>query len=344
MKTTKSKLLEACLKVGLDTKSADSIWIELEKENPSKFNIENLAYYFGALIIMSAMGWFMTDTWDSIGGLGISFLGTIYFVIFLIIGRHLWFKKKLTIPGGLLITISIWMVPLIVFGIEKYTDLWPQDSQGSFQDYHNWIRGSWIIMEITTIIAGFIALKFIRFPFLSFPIAFSLWYLSMDLTPILMGSTDFSWEQKQLVSVYFGLGMLVFSYFIDRKTKNDFAFWGYLFGMFAFWGGLSLINMESELNKFIYCLINLFFILISVIIQRRVFIIFGSIGVFSYLGHLAFKVFENSLLFSIALSILGITVIFLGIKYNRNKEYIERKLMESLPDFLLNLNPERREK
>lgn len=102
--------------------------------------------------------------------------------------------------------------------------------------------------------------------------------------------------------------------------------------------------MESELNKFIYCLINLFFILISVIIQRRVFIIFGSIGVFSYLGHLAFKVFENSLLFSIALSILGITVIFLGIKYNRNKEYIERKLMESLPDFLLNLNPERREK
>lgn len=83
-------------------------------------------------------------------------------------------------------------------------------------------------MEIATIIAGLIALQFVRFPFLSFPIAFSLWYLSMDLTPILIGSTEFSWEQKQIVSVYFGLGMLVFSYFIDKKTKDDFAFWGVL--------------------------------------------------------------------------------------------------------------------
>lgn len=343
MKISKSKLLDACSKAGLDNISAKKIWVELEKENSSKFNIENLAYYFGALIIMSSMGWFMTEAWDSIGGLGISFLGTIYFVIFLIFGRHLWFIKKLTIAGGLLITVSIWMVPLIIFGIEKYTDLWPQDSQGSFQDYHVWIRGSWIIMEIATIIAGFIALKFIRFPFLSFPIAFSLWYLSMDLTPILKGSIDFSWEQKQLVSIYFGLALLLFSYFIDRKFKDDFAFWGYLFGLLAFWGGLSLLNSDSELNKFFYCLINFVFILLSVIIQRRVFIIFGSIGVFYYIGHLAFKVFKDSLLYPIALSILGIIIIFLGIKYNRNKEYIERKLVQLLPPFLINLNPNKRD-
>jgi len=67
----------------------------------------------------------------------------------------------------------------------------------------------------------------------------------------------------------------------------------------------------------------MFFILFSVIIQRRVFIIFGSIGVFLYIGHLAFKVFEDSLLFPIALSLLGIIIIFLGIKYNSNKEKID---------------------
>lgn len=102
------------------------------------------------------------------------------------------------------------------------------------------------------------------------------------------------------------------------------------------------MNSDSELNKLIYCLINIFFILLSVIIQRRVFIIFGSIGVFSYLGHLAFKVFEDSLLFPIALSLLGILIIYMGITYNRNKEKIEKKMSELLPEFLLKLNPERR--
>ena len=231
------------------------------------------------------------------------------------------------------------MIPLIVFGIEKYTGLWPQDSQGSFQDYHVWVRGSWVIMELATIIGGIITLKYVRFPFLTFPIAFSLWYLSMDITSIIYGVKEYSWEQIQLVSVYFGLTMLIVSYFIDRRTKEDFAFWIYLFGIMAFWGGLSSMNSDSELNKLLYCAINVFLILISVIIQRRVFIVFGSIGVFGYLGHLAFRIFNDSLLFPLALSLLGIAIIYLGIIYNRNKLIIEETLRNILPDFLLKLNP-----
>ena len=96
MKINQSNLFNACSRIGLDKELATKIWSELEKENSSTFNIENLAYYFGALIIMSAMGWFMTDAWDSVGGLGISFLGFIYFAIFLLVGRHLWFNKNLT--------------------------------------------------------------------------------------------------------------------------------------------------------------------------------------------------------------------------------------------------------
>ena len=344
MKISQSNLIHACSRAGLDDESANKIWNELKKENSSKFNLENLAYYFGALIIMSAMAWFITDAWDSLGGLGISFLGILYFFLFFFAGRYFWFSKKLRIPGGLLVTISISMISIIVFGIEKYTNLWPQDAQANFHDYHLWLRGSWIIIEIATIIAGLITLKFIRFPFLSFPIAFSLWYLSMDLAPILKGTSTFSWEEKQLVSTYFGLAMLLVSYFIDKRTKDDFAFWGYLFGMFAFWGGLSSMSTDNELNRFLYFLTNAFLVFISVIIQRRVFIIFGSIGVSLYFGYLAFEVFKDSLLFPIALSLLGVSVIYLGIVYSKNKDKIEQKITDSLPDFLLKLNPECRKK
>ncbi|MEP6888403.1 MAG: hypothetical protein ABI945_08785 [Nitrospirales bacterium] len=47
-------------------------------------------------------------------------------------------------------------------------------------------------MEVGTILAAAIALRFIRFPFLTAPIAFTLWYMSMDLTPLFFGQTEYS--------------------------------------------------------------------------------------------------------------------------------------------------------
>lgn len=72
--------------------------------------------------------------------------------------------------------------------------------------------------------------------------------------------------------------MLVGAYGVDRRTREDFAFWGYLFGLLAFWGGLSLLESDSEWNRFLYGLVNLAFILIAVLFQRKVFIVFGTIG------------------------------------------------------------------
>jgi hypothetical protein len=339
MKISKSNLQDACARLGINSETADRLWSELEKENTSKFDIEHLAYYFGSFIVMSAMGWFMTQAWGDGDGIGISVLGSIYFLVFIFVARRLWFRKHLVVPGGLLFTLAVWMVPLVVFGIEKYTGLWPQETQTSFHDYHVWVRGSWLAMEMATIVTGAVVLWYIRFPFLTFPVAFSLWYLSMDLTPMIYGADDFSWEQRQLVSVWFGILTLIGVYFIDRKTKEDYAFWGYLFGLMAFWGGLSSMNSDSELNKLLYCLINMFLILVSVVIQRRVFLVFGSIGIFAYLGHLAFRVFKDSMLFPVALSLLGIAIIYLGIVYNRNKLKIEEAVRNSLPDALLKLNP-----
>ena len=57
--------------------------------------------------------------------------------------------------------------------------------------------------------------------------------------------------------------------------------------MLAFWGGLSLLESDSEWSRFLYCLINLSFMLIAVLFQRKIFIVFGAIGVFGYIGYLA---------------------------------------------------------
>jgi len=155
--------------------------------------------------------------------------------------------------------------------------------------------------------------------------------MSMDLTPLIYGRSDFTWNQRLWVSLWFGLAFLVVSFLVDRRTRDDYAFWGYLFGTLAFWGGLSLMDSQSEVSKLLYCLINVVLMLISVLLDRRVFIVFGALGVFGYLGHLAYTVFKDSLLFPFALSALGLAIIWLGIYYQRYRTRIEGAIVALLP-------------
>ena len=90
---------------------------------------------------------------------------------------------------------------------------------------------------------------------------------------------------------------------------EDFAFWCYLFGLMAFWGGLTSMDSGSELKRFIYLLINVGLVGIAVKLRRSAFLVFGALGVYVYLGHLAWQVFKDSLLFPFILALLGLSLI-----------------------------------
>ena len=66
-------------------------------------------------------------------------------------------------------------------------------------------------------------------------------------------------------------------------------------------------------------------------IGRRVFTVLGAIGVASYLGYLAWRVFEDSLLFPFALTLLGLGVVALGIWWQRHEAAIHARLAGWLP-------------
>ncbi|MBW4599777.1 MAG: hypothetical protein KME29_09210 [Calothrix sp. FI2-JRJ7] len=96
---------------------------------------------------------------------------------------------------------------------------------------------------------------------------------------------------------------------------------------------------SKEIQKFIYCLINLGLILLSIILRRKVFIVFGSMGVFGYLSHLAYTIFKDSILFPFALTVLGIFIIYVGVLYQKNNRNIERLLDQWLPDSIRQFLP-----
>jgi len=329
----------------LSPEQAETLWQALEQRQAlrPRLNLATVAYYFGALIVISAMGWFMTEAWEKFGGGGIFLIASAYAGCFLVAGLNLWFQQGFKIPGGILITLAVCMTPLALYGLQRLLGLWPQGDPGVYRGYHIWMKGSWLWLELGTIAAGLIALRFVRFPFLTAPIAFTLWYMSMDLTPLLFGKIAFTYNERLWVSLCFGLAVLAASFLVDRRTtEDDYAFWGYLFGLLAFWGGMSLMESHSELTRFIYALINCGLIFLSVALQRPVFIVFGALGVFGYLGYLAARIFKDSLLFPFALSLLGILIIWLGLIYQRQRLAIEAGIRARLPQGLKRLLPTER--
>jgi hypothetical protein len=334
MNVAKRDLLRAAAECGVSDQQAELLWNTLDRHQAgsTRFDVPNVAYYLGALVVMAAMGWFMTTAWERFGGRGILGIATTYAVCFALVGYRLWQKESYRIPGGLLVTLAVWMVPLAIYGLERTTGIWPQGDPGVYAGYHTWVKGSWFLMEIGTIAAGLVALRFVRFPFLTFPIAFAFWYMSMDLAPLLLRRPHdawYAWDDRLWVSLGVGLIMLILSVLIDRRTREDYASWGYLFGLLSFSGGL-LVLMRGEPSWAVYGLVNLAVMVTAVVLQRRAFLVFGAIGVYVYLGHLAYVVFKDSLMFPFALTVLGLVIIYGGVLYQRHHEQIESRTRGTL--------------
>lgn len=326
----------------IDTARAEALWQFLDERAGAdlrpRFDLVHVLWYAGALIVIGAMGLFTSLAFAELGGAVLAPIAALYAVLFTAAGQRLW-QRGLRIPGGLLITVAVSMAPLFVYGVQDALGWWTHAEPGHYRDFYVWIRASWLPMELATIAAGLVALRFWRFPFLVAPIAVALWFMSMDLVPWVFGADWDSWDQRRIVSLWFGLAMLAVAWVVDVRSRGDFAFWLHLFGLLAFWGGLTLLESDSELAAFFYCLINLALLLLALFLQRRAYAVFGALGVAAYLHHLAYEVFEDSLLYPFALSLIGIGVIAAGLLLHRHRDTLERLLAERLPPGLRALRP-----
>ena len=310
----------------------------------AKFDVARLFWYAGALIVIGAMGIFSTVAFSQIGGRALTACAIIYAVAFTLAGHHLWYRKNLRVPGGLLIAIAVSMAPLAVYGIQAELGWWGSFGRpGTVHDFYVWIKGSWIFMDIAAIIAGVVALRFFRAPFIVSIIAVALWFMSMDLTPWVFGVDQFDFEMRRKVSVWFGLAILMVAWAVDYRSRSgDFAFWLHLFGLMAFWGGISATAGATEVGRAVYCLFNVGLLFVAVFLMRRAYAVFGAFGIILYLGHLAGVVFKDSLLFPFALSTIGIAVVAAGLLYHRNQQAIAAWLSANLPQAVLRLRPDGR--
>jgi len=325
IKIDEEQLQTAVAGAGLSREIGQRLWSELSTatESEPRFEAAHVAYYFGALLVIGAMGWFMTTGWDTFAGWQLFAISAGYAAVFLAVAWRLWPKPMFRIPAGLLATVAVCMTPLAVYGLERQFNFWPGTDPISYVRFHPYIDASWVLMEAATVIAAVIALRFFPFPFLTAPAAYALWYMSMDATELLF-KTQWTWQEKCEVSIAFGLAMLIVSYLLDRRTRLDYSFWGYLFGLLAFTGGLSLCHSGSELAKFGYFLIHFAMIVTALILKRKVFLVFGGLGVFGYLCNEAYGYFRNSVAFPFILTLIGVGMIIGAVQFKKREAELLR--------------------
>lgn len=345
MHITRATLDEATSKGLLSDEQGQALWsylLERELDTPS-FKAAHILYYLGGMIAIGAMTLFMTLGWERFGGTGLLLVAVFYCAIALTLTEFLLGRRHLAIPAGITASLAVVMVPLAVYGAQHMLGFWPSDdpSKLAYRDYHTRIDWRWLIMELATLAWGAVALWRYRLPFLVLPVAVTLWYMSMDLTPFLFGgnAAEFFSDRGKLISMWFGIAMTLVAFTVDVRSirSKDFAFWLYIFGVLTFWGGLSSMNSDRELSKFLYFCINLLLIAFGAALSRRVFAVFGAIGVAMYLGHLSHTVFKDSMLFPVALTAIGLVVIAAGVYWQRHEATIGEWLRSFLPARVRNL-------
>ena len=319
----------------------------LDAQPAARFDLTHVLWYGGALIIMAAMGLFTNAAFNKMGGWALFATGAAYAAGLILLGRHLWHARNLRVPGGLLIAAAVAMVPLMIYGIQDALDLWryAKGRPGDYQDFFPYVNGSWLFMETGTVLAAFAALRAYKVPLLLMVAGIALWFMSMDIAMWFTPSpTDYGdLETRRIVSIFFGLAVMAVAWAIDlrRPQGPDLGFWLHIFGAAAFWGGLSASPDSTELQRFLYLLTNLALISLALYLDRRIYAVFGAFGVAIYLGILAHGVFTDMIMFSFALSVIGLAVIGAGLWLNRRYADLSAVLDSNMPELLRRLRPRR---
>jgi len=333
MEIKRDQLDEAVGAGVVNREQADALWrfLQAARQDTPGFRPAHILYYVGGLLAMSAVSFFITLAWDSFAGWPMLMLCAFLAALGLALTHFFLERKQLAIPAGIMITFTVAITPLAVFSVQRALGLWEGDMRAP--DFHRYVDWRWILMELATLAAAAVALWRYRMPFLLFPTSLVLWYLQMDLVPFIFNDLDRSWELRKLTSVFFGLAMIGLAFWVDLRSgrRPDYAFWLYLFGVLTFWCGLSLMRSDSELNKFLYFLINIGMLLVGTALSRRVFAVFAAMGMLGYLGHLSMKIFADSLLFPVAIAFIGIGIIFAGVQWQKHEPRLHAGLLRLLP-------------
>jgi MFS family permease len=329
LSVTKEQLAESGRVVGLGPMQTDRMWDDLVARvtaSPAPaagngFSAAHLLYYFGAAVVIVAMGWLMALIGTFYGSGAIVFTALIYAGLFAYGGWSLASQRELRVPGGLLYMLAVSMTPIAVAAAMEST---------------RWDTGMALaIPMLATAAVGVVVTRLTRISFVLLPALLGGWLGAIGGAEWLFVHDAPSWE---VISIAYGALVAFAGFVMDGKSDEDYSFWAYGIGSLAAFVGLTILN-KSDLAYALYAAGGVASMFVSVLLSRRAFAFTGAAAVLVWIFHLSAMFFSNTLLFPVVLVALGVATIYGGVVYHRNSEKIEAAVLRAVPEGLRRMLP-----
>lgn len=300
----------------LALRSEDDARVAPETEAREGFNAVTIAYMLGTGIVLFGFGWFLVDRWRALGPGGVLAVAALYAAVFL--GVSTWLDRRgYSLAAAFANVLAVGMAPIVAWALLELTGLWPEGRRYCGDAFLWECTGKWIALDLVTIGAALVAMRWRPHPLLMHPIAVALLFIIahviISLEPYGLGRFARGW----LVVIGASL-MLALAWWIDRRDGSasrpgDYGFWYWFAGL-----ALALFSIGSlwdydEAMRHLLAPIAIAAFGMAVLLRRRLLLAFGFITAAAYLGYLVMDLFRDVVALPILLATVGLAIILLAV-------------------------------
>ena len=282
-----------------------------EPEKKKRINPVIVAYYFGGFLALISFTIFITVGWEDFAkGERLAIILSIFLVLSFL-GILLRFVKQYHIPGGILLFIAAAVFPLFVYTVADLSGLWPE-------------RGSWgyavLYLSLISLPIPILILVLTRFYLVTLVVAGLVHAAVLAIGDITSADT------MVLTAVTCGF-YIVLALGLTFRWKGQQTFWLKLYSLVGLYFAFINIFLDSfdAFYSLIFLAVYLIFIVISIWRQEIIFLVFGIIGVYTYIIRLSVEYLDDTIAFPLVLGAVGISIVVLAVIYQRYRGNLFRR-------------------
>lgn len=317
---TFDELTEAGTASGVTPEQTEQMWNHLSAAQPapaSRSGFAQVMAYFGAAVIIVAMGTLLEWVHRTTGAQGMLIVSLLYTGIFAFSATKLNAQGGMRVPSGLLFSLAALMTPATVVALEEMTNL--LQSNYSLNT---------LLAAAATMVVSIVFTMRARIAFVIVPALFAGAIATITLFDLAHSGGFF--DRFELSLIGYGLATMVAAFAMDRRSTEDYSFWAYGVAALSLWLGLTMLD-KGQFGYLIYAVGGAGSMFISVLLGRRIFAITGGFAVLAWITHLMYTVFGGSVAFPVLLTVLGGVSVAVSVFYARNSKRIESAALRMVP-------------
>jgi hypothetical protein len=307
------------------------LWAELVAAEPEQAEPGRMlglgpviALYLGLLLVVAACAALVAVYWDALGSWGVLALAVVYLVGYLVASEILR-RRELLLPADLLWAVAVTWVCLATYAVEEIAGFWPAN-----MDDVNGIDRSVTVIAVVGLAAAGALLALRPTPLLLVPIAAGTTVLVLALAQLVFGEQldDLSPRQVGSFVLPLGLAWVATGLWLDATRRRPYATWAYWCGLVLAGEALMAMIPKTVPGFTVIGILGALSLFFSAFVRHWSFTVVGTAGVlvatfasFGELGRLA----------PFAAAVVGLTLIYLGLRWSRWRESVRVTVLAHMP-------------